>query len=682
MAAPRSSLDFSTLNPPQREAVEHEGAPLLVLAGAGSGKTRVITYRIARLLLEGVPGERILGVTFTNKAAKEMRERMSTLVGRRGRAVHLSTFHSLGLAVVKEDAAVVGLRKGFAIYDTSDQMSLLRELMRRVKVADRRLDVYKVLETILATKRARRKEVEIDWGDDYELAAHELYPRYLEQMEAYNAVDFDDLILKAADILSQPDLALKWGNRYEHLLVDEYQDTSPDQLDLLRVLAGEGRNLCVVGDDDQSIYAWRGAAVGNILAFGEHFPGAREVVLDQNYRSTNNILRAANAVIAHNATRKHKQLWSSSGEGETIDVIACANADDEAEFVAQTIQRLVYDGHRYEDFAILYRSNAQNKILEEAMLLEKIPYRIVGGQSLFDRKEVRDAIAFLAVAQNPYDEVSLRRIINVPPRGIGPTTVQRLTEYAEREGMSLWSALGRAESIPDLKPQAREAIGAFLSLLNSHAPALREAGRGQLGDMVEQFLQALELRDYVLSADDAPKIAAKRLENLDQVVHSVRRFDENRDGGLADFLRSTALVREKDESSADESSGKVTLMTLHSAKGLEFPRVFFVGMEEDVLPHRRTVEEGEDLSEERRLCYVGITRARLKLWLTYAVSRVRNGKPEPRSPSRFLQEIPEGDWVIRTSRTDHENNEEDADDAAGEFFRRMREELGVDEESV
>ncbi|MEM6731516.1 MAG: UvrD-helicase domain-containing protein, partial [Myxococcota bacterium] len=371
-------LDFTTLNPPQREAVDHSGTPLLVLAGAGSGKTRVITYRIARLLFDRIKAERILGVTFTNKAAREMRERMSGLVGRRGRDVHLSTFHSLGLTIVKEDYATVGLRRGFAIYDTSDQMSLLRELMRRVRVADRRLDTYKVLEKILATKRKRLDEVQIDWGDDYEFAAYELYPRYREQMKAYNAVDFDDLILLASDILSEPGKALKWSNRYDHILVDEYQDTSPDQLDLLRVLAGEGQNLCVVGDDDQSIYAWRGAAVDNILSFANHFRGAREVVLDQNYRSTSNILRAANAVIANNAARKEKSLWSASGDGEPVEVVGCGGAEDEAEFVAHTIHRMVYEGHKFDEFAVLYRSNTQNKVLEETMLLEKIPYRIVG----------------------------------------------------------------------------------------------------------------------------------------------------------------------------------------------------------------------------------------------------------------------------------------------------------------
>lgn len=673
-------LDFGILNPPQKEAVLHEGSPLLVLAGAGSGKTRVITYRIARLMLDGISPDRILGVTFTNKAAKEMRERTVALSGRAASKVHLSTFHSLGLSIVKEDYAAVGLRKGFAIYDTSDQMSLMRELMRRVTVADRRLDVYKVLEKVLEAKRQRLTEVPIDWGDDYEFAAHELYERYCEQMKAFNAVDFDDLILLATDILAQPSLALKWSNRFDYLLVDEYQDTSPDQLDLLRVLGGDGTNLCVVGDDDQAIYAWRGAAVDNILKFTEQFPDAKEVVLDQNYRSTEYILEAANAVITNNAARKEKRLWSASGKGAQVEIVACAHGDDEAEFVVSTIQRLVYDGRKLDDFAILYRSNTQVKVFEETLALERIPYRVLGGQSLFDRKEVRDCVAFLALLSNSLDEVSLRRIVNVPPRGIGPSTITRLTAYAEANGFALWSAMRRAELCHALTPQARRAVQTFVDMMESYRERLENAGPGQLSRGVGEFFDALELRDHILSGNDAPKIAQKRLENLDHVIRTIERFEENTDAKerlLDEFLRSTALVREQ-ESEEKSEKGQVTLMTLHSAKGLEFPVVFLVGMEEDLLPHRRTIEMGEDLGEERRLCYVGITRAREFLWLTYAANRIRYGKLEPRSPSRFLDEIPDGEGVRRSTRDADENDEEAAEQAADDFFRKMREQLGVE----
>ncbi|MEO0812464.1 MAG: 3'-5' exonuclease, partial [Myxococcota bacterium] len=406
--------------------------------------------------------------------------------------------------------------------------------------------------------------------------------------------------------------------------------------------------------------------------------------LDQNYRSTNNILRAANSVIVNNASRKEKELWSASGDGDPVEVVACGGAEDEAEFVAHTIQRMVYEGHSFDEFAVLYRSNNQNRILEETMALEKVPYRIIGGQSLFDKKEVRDALAFLSVVQNPFDEVSLRRIVNVPPRGIGPTTVQRLTDYAESQSVALWTAMTRAEAVPDLDPRARGAVGQFVALMNEHAPALREATPSSIGDAVESFLEVLELRDHILAADDAPKISARRLENLDQVIHSVRRFSEYTDAQdslLDEFLRTTALVRDQEEDEAEAAKGKVTLMTLHSAKGLEFPYVFLVGMEEDILPHKRTIEEGQDLGEERRLCYVGITRARQKLWMTYAALRVKYGKPEPRTPSRFLDEIPDGEWIRRTSRAEAEHDEGDEDAAADEFFRRMRETLGVDAES-
>ena len=678
MALKHAHLDFHTLNPQQRAAVEHDGAPLLVLAGAGSGKTRVITYRIARLLLDGIPGERILGVTFTNKAAKEMRERMSELAGSRARDVQLSTFQRLGLSILKEDYEVVGLRRGFAIYDTSDQTSLLREMMRRLSVADRRLDASKVLDRVLAAKRQRLEEVPIDRGDDYEFAAHELYPRYREQMRAYNAVDFDDLILGAVDVLREPSRALKWSNRFQHILVDEYQDTSPDQLELLRDLAGDGHNLSVVGDDDQSIYARRGAVADNILAFTRQFAAAKEIVLDQNYRSTNNILRAANAVIANNAVRKMKNLWSASGDGDAIEVVACPGADEEAEFVAGTIQRLVYQGQSYQDFAILYRSNNQGRLLEETLALERIPYRVVGGQSLFDRKDVRDALAYLSFINNPTDEVSLRRVINLPPRGIGPKTLQRITEYAESSRVSLWSALRRVDRIDGLETRAHASVGNFVALIEGHADGLRARTTSGLAERVQHLFDALGLREHILESDDTAKVLGRRLENFDQVLHALRRFEQQAgsSGGLESFLRNTALARDS-ETEEESDVSKVTLITLHSAKGLEFPCVFLVGMEEDLLPHRRAVEEASDLGEERRLCYVGITRAQQRLWLTYASRRVRYGKGEPRNPSRFLDELPEGEGVIRTA-ANADGDGEEAEAAADAFFERMRSQLGID----
>jgi superfamily I DNA/RNA helicase len=676
--AARDPFDLGTLNPAQRDAVLHDDGPLLVLAGAGSGKTRVIIFRITRLIRDGVPPERILGVTFTNKAAREMRERLTALAGRRGGDVHLSTFHALGLTIIREESKAAGLSRAFAIYDAADQLSLVRDLLRQVKVADRRLDPARVLELILRTKRERRAEVELRHQDDYELAAYELYPRYVAQMRAFNAVDFDDLLLRAQDVLGRPAVRKRWQSRFDYLLVDEYQDTSPDQLDLLQALAGKRRNVCVVGDDDQSIYAWRGAAADNILRFGKQFDGAKEVVLDQNYRSTGHILAAANAVISNNAARKAKQLWSAGGCGEPVEEVCCADGDDETAFVCDTIGKLVYDGARHDDIAILYRANVQSRAFEEALALERIPYRVVGGQPFFERKEVRDALAYLAVAQNNFDEVALRRIINVPPRGIGTTSVERLAAWGEVSQKGLWGALCNAGRVPDLPKAAAAGARDLVDILAPASKRLRSAKKGDAVHLARRLFADLKLRDAVLSADDSPVIAARRLENLDEVLGALDRFEQTRAQSepLAEFLRSAALVK---DDQADDSAmrGKVTLMTLHSAKGLEFPFVFLVGMEEELLPHRKTLEAGGELSEERRLCYVGMTRARRRLWMTWSRRRRRYGKAADRTPSRFLQELPDSDAVKRRNR-DEPQSDAEADAAAQDFFQRMREQLEID----
>ena len=524
-AAPtRERFDLAALNPRQREAVLHEGGPLLVLAGAGSGKTRVIISRIVRLVRDGVQPERILGLTFTNKAAREMRERLARLLGAEASRVRLSTFHALGLAILEREHEAAGLRAGFCIYDTADQLGLVRELLRQVRVADRRLDAHRLLAILLATKRARRTEVALDWGDDYELAAYDLYPRYCEQMRAFNALDFDDLILRAQDVLRAGGPRERWGAAFEHILVDEYQDTSDDQLDLLQALAGPARNVCAVGDDDQSIYAWRGAVAGNILAFEKHFPGAREVVLDQNYRSTGHILRAANAVIANNQARKPKVLWSALGDGEPVAIVTCADDEDEAGFVAETIGRLGHDGVRHEDIAVLYRANAQSQIVEETLALEHLPFRVVGGQSFFDRKEVRDALAYLALVHNPRDEIALRRVINAPPRGIGPASVERLARYGEVHGHGLWGALTHAERVPDLPAAAVAGSRALAGVLGPWMARARGITAGELVVWASSLFEQIGLRQAILEGDDAPTIAARRLENLDEVKRALGRW--------------------------------------------------------------------------------------------------------------------------------------------------------------
>lgn len=684
-------LDLFALNEPQREAVLHADGPLLVLAGAGSGKTRVIVYRIARLLLEDVPPQAILAVTFTNKAAVEMRGRLRALAGSRGQKVVLSTFHALGLMILREEHRAAGLAANFCIYDGSDLLSLTRELLRGVQVADRRLDAQRVLELLLKAKREGHDEVPLRWGDDYELAAYDLYPKFLAQMRAYGAVDFDDLILRSAKLLTEPEVAARWRHRFRYVLVDEYQDTSPDQLALLRALCQGSQNICAVGDDDQAIYAWRGAAVDNILRFGEHFAGTREVVLAQNYRSTKAILAAANSVIANNVVRRPKTLWSALAEGEAVQVVSCSDEQDEADFVAQRVHTLLAQGESARDVAILCRSNGQGKIFEETLRAERLAVRVLGGQAIFDRKEARDALAFLTLLVNPNDEVALRRVVNVPARGLGPASIERITQHAAAQGCSLADALHRAEEVPELPRAGLQGAAALDALLRRHKAQLRAAEPGGCAAAAEAYIEALGLKDAVLAGNDAEGVRARRLDNLAAILRSLSRFEERaqvRGGNLAvlgSFLRVAALQKETDE--ADETTDELTLMTLHAAKGLEFGYVFVVGMEEDLLPHRRALEELDAgaknaLAEERRLCYVGITRARRQLWLCHARERRRHGRAVPRTPSRFLDELPQGPGIQRVNRDGAQAQPADdakSDALAKAFFARMRNQLGIED---
>lgn len=697
----RKNLDLFALNPPQRAAVLHDGGPMLVLAGAGSGKTRVIIYRIARLLLEQVPASRILAVTFTNKAANEMRDRLRHLVGPDSRGVTLSTFHALGLSILKEEHVAAGLAKNFAIYDTADQLSLTRELMRQVQVADRRLDAPRVLDIMLKTKRDGLAEVQLDWGDDYELAAYDLYPRYIAQMQAFGAIDFDDLILKANSVLRQPEVARRWQDRYQYLLVDEFQDTSPDQIELLKALCGSERNITAVGDDDQAIYGWRGAAVDNILSFEKHFPEVKEVVLDQNYRSTCHILNAANAIIAKNTARRPKTLWSALGTGVPVRIMACATDEDESTWVTQSIEALRYEGVPLDDIAVLYRANAQSRPIEEELLAARIPVRVLGGQALFDRKEARDGMAFMQLLHNPNDEVALRRVINVPPRGIGPQSLERLAQFAQAQNIALGQALCRIDEVPHLPAQAKAGGKAFAQVLGATRSGLSGAQPGALSARVEALFETLQLKDAILSGNDAPSVCTKRLENLTAAVGALERFERKHrapsgsgassadgaplSGGalLSSFLRAAALRHEQPE---DEPQGQVTLMTLHAAKGLEFPYVFMVGVEEEYLPHRRAIEDtgpqaSQALAEERRLCYVGMTRARRQLWLSHAKTRLRHGRHVERTPSRFLSDLPDTEGIEHKAFGEASDSTEDAERSellAQAFFAKMRAQLGID----
>jgi DNA helicase-2/ATP-dependent DNA helicase PcrA len=675
-------VDLAELNPPQREAAGHGDGPMLVLAGAGSGKTRVITYRIAELLQRGVPGSAICAVTFTNKAAEEMRERVAALVRDRAvaRQLTIGTFHALGLHILKTERRALGMPRGFVIYDQADQLGVVREAMRNLHDGDRRYDVKAILARIsLAKNRFIEPEAYVgNPADDYDAATVEVYPRYQEQLRACAAFDFDDLIVEPVRLWTRSASTHRtWAERFQHVLVDEFQDTNPAQLRMVQLLVADHNNLVVVGDDDQSIYSWRGADPANILRFADVFHGAKVVKLEQNYRSTRHVLDAANAVIANNPHRHGKTLWSQLGTGEPITHAVAPTAEDEAKWVTQEIRRLHdSDGRRWSDVAVLYRSNIQAKVLEEELRVLEVPYVMYGGQQFFERKEVKDLIAYLRVALNPRDELALRRVLNYPARGIGATTVERLAAAAHERGASLWDALrGVAATLPgldavgiadvdgdeldddeprhpradvsiDLRGAARNGVLQFVDVVSRTRAAL--TGGGNIVAVTKSLIADIALYDDLRAASSSQSAAQRRIDNVEGLLGSLERFAAKNQGSLAEYLRHLSLESREDE---DRGGDRVVLTTLHGAKGLEFPVCFLIGMEEELLPHARTLQpqasdvvdpdHATDISEERRLCYVGITRAQRKLYLTRACTRVSRGRTVPRTPSRFLLEIPD-----------------------------------------
>ncbi|HET9597052.1 MAG TPA: UvrD-helicase domain-containing protein [Anaeromyxobacteraceae bacterium] len=635
-------IDLSTLNPPQREAVTTLDGPLLVLAGAGSGKTRVIAHRVAWLLVQGAEPQRILAVTFTNKAAGEMRERVTALAGRAGADVFVSTFHSFGLWLLREEHAAAGLPRRFGICDAGDQVALVKRCMREVNVDDRAFDARRVLFIISAAKNALQRSIKVrpeGQGDDYDLVASEVYPRYQAALRGQRAVDFDDLIALPVALLEK-DAALRarYQARFTHLLVDEYQDTNRCQLELLKLLAGERRNVCAVGDDDQAIYGWRGAEVRNILRFDRHFPGAREVRLEQNYRSTGRILACANGVIARNPHRKEKRLWTAAGEGDPVRVAALAGEEEEARFVADAIVRGRNEGRPWSDFAVLYRLNAQSRPIEEALREASVPHRVRGGPAFFDRAEVRDLLAWLKACDAPEDEISLARIVNVPARGLGDATLERVHRFATEGRLPLVEALRRAGEVPDLPRAAADRILAFTDLLERYRLAFE---RQPVAEVARRLVAEIDLHAHARAGVKSADAAQRRADAIDSVLRSLEGWAQRtaRKPTLGNWLAKLALDTREEE--PQETEG-VTLMSLHAAKGLEFPVVFLLGLEEDLLPCAGIQGEARDLDEERRLAYVGITRAREKLVLTRAQARVKRGKVLPRTPSRFLQDLPAG----------------------------------------
>src|SRR6266542_2190263 len=633
-------LDLSTLNAPQHAAVTTTEGPLLVLAGAGSGKTRVIVHRIAYLLHSGADPESVLAVTFTNKAAEEMKERVAALAGPPGERVFVSTFHSFGLWLLQQEHAAAGLPKRFGICDAGDQVALVKRCMREVKVDDRAFDAHRVLSMVSRAKNEGRKRIRPKpegQGDDYDLVASEIQPRYERALAAQRAVDFDDLIARPVALL-QKDAALrgKYARRFRHLLVYEYQDTNAAQLDLLKLLAGEDRNVCAVGDDDQAIYGWRGAEVRNILRFEKHFPGAKEVRLEQNYRSTGHILACANAVIARNADRRPKKLFTTAGEGDRVRLVALPSEEDEARFVAEEIARLRREGRPLGDLAVLYRLNAQSRPLEEALREGSVPHTVHGGPAFFDRAEVRDLLAYLKVCVAPNDEVSLTRIVNVPARGIGDASLERIHVWAVERGVHLFDALARAAEVPDLARGAAERMGAFVALVERHRARFAQ---GKPADAARALVAEVDLYGHARSSVQSFEAGQRKVDAIDGILRSLDGYEQRTARPkLATWLQRLALDSRAEEDPA--ADGGVALMTLHAAKGLEFPVVFLVGAEEDLLPCAGIQGEARDLDEERRLAYVGITRARERLYLTRAATRTKRGKVLPRTPSRFLDDLP------------------------------------------
>ena len=635
---------YDKLNEPQREAVYHTDGPLLILAGAGSGKTRVLTHRIAYLIEErNVNPWNILAITFTNKAAGEMRERVDSLVGFGSESIWVSTFHSMCVRILRRFIDRLGYDNRFTIYDTDDQKTLMKEVCKKVAIDTK---VFKERSLMSAISSAKNElilpdEFELNAGGDFaKLKIAKVYREYEAQLKANNALDFDDLLVKTVQLLqTQPDVLENYQERFRYIMVYEYQDTNTVQFQLVRLLAGKYRNLCVVGDDDQSIYKFRGANIRNILDFEHEFSDACVIKLEQNYRSTGNILNAANRVIANNKGRKEKTLWTANGEGELVHLRQFDTGYDEADFIAEDIKKEVRAGASYNDHAVLYRTNAQSRLLEEKFVAMNVPYKIVGGVNFYARREIKDLLAYLKTIDNGMDDIAVRRIINVPKRGIGLTTINRIQESAAERGLGFYETLMAPELIPG--------IGRSAAKLDSFA-ALIEYFKGLTGQMsiTDLLREVIEKTGYMESLDSEDKEDAQaRKENIDELINKAAAYEEaaeDRDepATLSAFLEEVALVADID--SLDEEQDYVVLMTLHSAKGLEFPHVYLAGMEDGLFPSYMTItsDDRDDLEEERRLCYVGITRAEQELTLTCARRRMVRGETQYNKISRFIKEIP------------------------------------------
>ena len=635
------SLDLETLkkelNPEQYRAVTSIDGAILIIAGAGSGKTRVITFRIAHMLDMGIPQSQILALTFTNKAAKEMEDRVKELTGRKLQNLTVSTFHAFGVRVLRQDIDKLGYRENFSIYDETDRTALIKECGRELQFSPDAMDIYKISQLFSNIKTGRK-----NWQGENDMY-RQFYESYQEGLKLFNAVDFDDLIVLPIKLFREhPEVLARYRERYKYIMVDEFQDTSHQQYELMHLLADQ--NVAVVGDDDQSIYSWRGADYQNIINFEKDFK-VTEIRLEQNYRSTGTILDAANGVISHNTNRKDKKLWSGKGEGKPIEIFMPQNETEEASFIAESIQGIAMEDRRkYDEFGVLIRANTQSRFIEEAFLENNIPYTMSGGTSFFERKEIKDVISYLRVISNHDDDINLLRIINVPRRGIGRAAIQVINDEAENLGSTLWTAihsLVHAEASP-ASDVLKEDLETFETLIESQRQKLM-SGRG-LAKKVREMLEEIDYKSYLVTEYSKSEKAVRfKLKNIELFLEMMERWEidpDNSNPSLFNYLNRVTLMS-RDNGDDENDKGKVNLMTIHASKGLEFPVVFIAGAEEGLIPHQRSVDEnGGDVEEERRLFYVAITRAREKLLISSCMKRRKQMSVIECTPSRFLDEIP------------------------------------------
>ena len=636
-----------SLNPQQYAAVTHTTGPLLILAGAGTGKTHVITSRIQHLLKsKQTTPEKILAVTFTNKAAQEMRERIGVLIGSKSaQEMTICTFHALGLSIIRRDSTVIGYKPNVSIYTEGDQSGLIRSCMQELNIDTNTTPLDSVVSAIGRAKNALITPQDFQRQADTPYSRHiaAVYERYQNYLRGYNAIDFDDIIMLAVRILQYHEPARSyWQERFSHIMVDEYQDTNAGQFQMVRLLAEGHLNICVVGDDDQSIYGWRGADISNILSYDTTYPGCTVITLEQNYRSSGTILNAANAVIRQNRQRTPKALWTAVGSGAPITLLESPTEHDEARRIIDDIRiKQFKNKRRYADIAILYRSNHLSRVFEEVLLEDQIPYQLIGGTRFYERKEVKDALAYLIMLTNPRDEAALVRTLTFPKRGIGPTTLQALQRHSLNNRQPLFETIKAASSVLDITPSARKGLADYVTFIEQEQ---RQNTGHQLALQVQGLFKRAGIHQEIYRINDDIRQAEKRIDNLEQIISGLAYYEERTPGAtLEGYLERLMLMedgRSPDNSSADEEQDRVVLMSLHASKGLEFPVVYLVGFEDGILPHSTSLADDPEGAEERRLCYVGITRAKQELTLSYCSSRRKYGAIEEQRPSRFLADIP------------------------------------------